>query len=157
MKDIVIEYSLLFGFHTFWLDFAPKKMLIQGQEGHKNSLPSDDYTVSATLRPQLISQIFPWIAWFQPSPTHLCSMGTLKCYTDCMENCQSKDASKYGHKRNCNAMLDNPHGDNLVVVHEIAWLTKKQNINWKGKGQGKVNVVPTSSSVATQFQLPGSQ
>jgi hypothetical protein len=27
----------------------------------------------------------------------------------------------------------------------------------KEKGQGKVNVVPTSSSVATQFQLPGSQ
>jgi hypothetical protein len=37
----------------------PTKMLIQGQ-GHKNSVQSDDYSISsASLRPQLISQIFP--------------------------------------------------------------------------------------------------
>jgi hypothetical protein len=45
-KDIVMEYFLLFCFMHFGRDFAtPKKMLMQGQ-GHKNSVPSHDYSVS---------------------------------------------------------------------------------------------------------------
>jgi hypothetical protein len=38
----------------------------------------------------------------------------------------------------------------------MAYKEAKPSIE-KEKGQGKVNVVPTSSSVATQFQFPGSQ
>jgi hypothetical protein len=37
-----------------------------------------------------------------------------------------------------NAMLDNPNGDNLVVVHEIAWLTKEANHELKRKRPKKV-------------------
>jgi hypothetical protein len=58
-RDIVIEYSLLFCFCNFGKILHPKKMLILGQ-GHKNSVQSDDCSISsASLRPQLISQIFP--------------------------------------------------------------------------------------------------
>jgi hypothetical protein len=49
-------------------------------------------------------------------------------------------------------MLDNPHGDNLVVCTSdcMAYKEAKHQLKRK-KAKVKVNVVPTSSSVAAQF------